>query len=442
MSKKSKLCKLSRITVVAAAVAVSGSLLSFPAFAEESSVTVEKPQLTLPGAGMGGVIEDYVGTTSGSSVELLSTTALASSLGEDYNEYYDENGEVLAKLIVYKGKKPTKVYKSQPGTARVEEGKKDGKAIGTLSFGAVATLVSEQGDWYQIFSDSLNGFVKKTDFAKGVKAEKLDKKTYVANAYVKADDSWLYEDATEDSAVTCVLPKKIPFEVIELGDEFSKIAVNGVGEGWVRNDNIKVVKERRFGTTFAKLKAQNKKIKAGILAAAAIEDGRAEERDAEEEKANEENGGENENNDAGNNDDSNTSGGSNGGTNIKPPKPDSKDTAALREAIANYAQQFVGVLPYVWGSSDLNYGADCSGFTSAIYRAYGIEISRSSDAQTWEGTPVSRSDIRPGDIVGYPGHVGMYIGNGQIVHETTPGSTASIADIDVMPVINITRYIN
>ena len=442
MSKKSKLCKLSRITIVAAAVAVSGSLMSLPAFAAEENVTVEKPELTLPGAGMGGVIEDYVGTTSGSSVELLSTTALASSLGEDFNEYYDENGEVLGKYIVYKGKKAAKVYNTQPGTARVEDGEKDSKVIGYLSYGDVATLVADLGDWYQVFSDSLNGYVKKTNFAKGVNAEKLNKKTYVANAYVTNDDTWLYEDATEDSAVRCVLPKKIPYEVIELGDEFSKISVTGLGEGWVRNENVKFVKERRFGITLKKLKIRKKKIAAGIAQANEIEATRSDEREEEEKKdaeetAEEENGEDGEN--------SSEAGGGNGGTqsaNVKPQKAESKDTEALREAIANYAQQFVGVLPYVWASSDLSYGADCSGFTSAIYRAYGIEISRSSDAQTWGGTSVSRDDIRVGDIVCYPGHVALYIGNGQIVHETTEGTTASIADIDVMPVINIARYIN
>ena len=107
-----------------------------------------------------------------------------------------------------------------------------------------------------------------------------------------------------------------------------------------------------------------------------------------------------------------------------------------------YAQQFVGILPYVYGGADLTSGADCSGFTMAVYAAFGISIPRTSGDQAWGGTSVPVSDIRPGDIVCYSGHVALYIGNGMVVHEPVPGEMCSYASMNMMPIINIARYIN
>ena len=114
----------------------------------------------------------------------------------------------------------------------------------------------------------------------------------------------------------------------------------------------------------------------------------------------------------------------------------------LRKAICAEANKYVGKLPYVYGCSDLNYGADCSGFTSAIYRKFGITISHSSDAQTWEGKAVSLKDAKPGDIICYPYHVALYIGNQKIIHATTPGQFVTCSHIGVIqPIIRVVRYI-
>jgi cell wall-associated NlpC family hydrolase len=80
---------------------------------------------------------------------------------------------------------------------------------------------------------------------------------------------------------------------------------------------------------------------------------------------------------------------------------------------------------YVWGGNGPN-AWDCSGLTTAAYKAAGITIPRTSYSQFTVGTPVSLSDLRPGDLVFYYSgisHVGMYIGNGRIVHaaNTTRG---------------------
>lgn len=88
---------------------------------------------------------------------------------------------------------------------------------------------------------------------------------------------------------------------------------------------------------------------------------------------------------------------------------------ATGQDIVNYALQFVGN-KYVYGGTSLTNGIDCSGFTQAIYRAFGYSISRTSSSQRSDGVGVSYSSAQPGDIICYSGHVGIYMGNGMIVH--------------------------
>lgn len=85
------------------------------------------------------------------------------------------------------------------------------------------------------------------------------------------------------------------------------------------------------------------------------------------------------------------------------------------EELARYAQQFVGN-PYVWGGTSLTDGADCSGFVMTIFEKWGVSMPHGSDYQMGYGREVSYEDAKPGDLFFYPGHVAIYIGDGEIVH--------------------------
>lgn len=89
-------------------------------------------------------------------------------------------------------------------------------------------------------------------------------------------------------------------------------------------------------------------------------------------------------------------------------------TGVSGEAVVNYALQFVGN-PYKWGGNSLTEGCDCSGFVNLIFKHFGITVPRQSQAFKTVGQAVSFENIKAGDIVVYPGHVAIYIGNGCIV---------------------------
>lgn len=108
--------------------------------------------------------------------------------------------------------------------------------------------------------------------------------------------------------------------------------------------------------------------------------------------------------------------------------------------IANYACKFIGN-PYVAGGTSLTNGADCSGFVMSVYQAFGISLPRSSYAQAGVGTGVSYSEAQPGDIIYYGGHVGIYIGNGQIVHASTERTGIKITSATYRSIVTVRRIV-
>ncbi|MFE9935070.1 C40 family peptidase [Streptomyces hirsutus] len=106
----------------------------------------------------------------------------------------------------------------------------------------------------------------------------------------------------------------------------------------------------------------------------------------------------------------------------------------------SYAYQKLGS-PYVWGSTGPN-AFDCSGLVQAAYRSAGVSLPRTTYAQINAGRRVARSELRPGDLVFfYSGitHVGLYIGNGRMIHAPNSGSTVRVAPLTEMPFAGATR---
>src|ERR671917_1021660 len=114
-------------------------------------------------------------------------------------------------------------------------------------------------------------------------------------------------------------------------------------------------------------------------------------------------------------------------------------SAATQKAVATALAQRGDM--YLYGATGPDR-FDCSGLTSFAYKAAGVSIPRTSKAQSTFGTPVSKANLQPGDLVFFyspVSHVGMYIGNGQMVHSSTYGKPVSVVPVDSMPGFNSAR---
>ncbi|WP_236647914.1 C40 family peptidase [Micromonospora sicca] len=114
-------------------------------------------------------------------------------------------------------------------------------------------------------------------------------------------------------------------------------------------------------------------------------------------------------------------------------------SSAAQTAIRVACQQ-VGD-PYVWGATGPN-SFDCSGLTQYAYKAAGISLTHFTGAQWSEGRAVSRSDARPGDLVFFYSdlhHVGLYLGNGLMVHAPRTGKPVQVSQVNYMPVAGYRR---
>lgn len=119
---------------------------------------------------------------------------------------------------------------------------------------------------------------------------------------------------------------------------------------------------------------------------------------------------------------------------------DQAPASARAAAAARAARGAVG-LPYVWGANGPS-GFDCSGLTQWAYAQAGVSLPRTSQAQRYAGQQVPLSEARPGDLVAYrddASHIGMYMGNGQVVHAPYPGASVRYDPVGMMPVSSVTR---
>ena len=113
---------------------------------------------------------------------------------------------------------------------------------------------------------------------------------------------------------------------------------------------------------------------------------------------------------------------------------------AKGKEVAVFACGFVGN-PYVAGGTSLTNGADCSGFTQSVYKSFGYSIPRSSTSQRSAGREVSYADAEPGDIICYPGHVAIYIGNGKIVHASSAKTGIKISNALYREILCVRRVV-
>ena len=116
-------------------------------------------------------------------------------------------------------------------------------------------------------------------------------------------------------------------------------------------------------------------------------------------------------------------------------------------AVVSYAKNYLG-LRYVSGGNSLTTGTDCSGFTKLIFKEFGITLPRTVKSQAKVGSYVKKSDLQKGDLIfygyksGVVSHVAIYIGNGQVIHQSTPKNGVKINTMNMMVYITARRVIS
>ncbi len=118
----------------------------------------------------------------------------------------------------------------------------------------------------------------------------------------------------------------------------------------------------------------------------------------------------------------------------------SAQPASNGQAIVDYACQFIGN-PYVWGGTSLADGADCSGFVQSVFAHFGISLPRTTYDQIYAGVEVSYDQAMPGDLICYDGHIGIYIGNGQIVNAQNPEQGIGISPATYTTILSVRRIV-
>lgn len=119
---------------------------------------------------------------------------------------------------------------------------------------------------------------------------------------------------------------------------------------------------------------------------------------------------------------------------------EAKRVETIGEQVVSYACQFIGN-PYVWGGTSLTNGADCSGFVQSVFADFGVALPRTSSQQRSAGIPISYEEALPGDLICYDGHVGIYIGNGQIVNAMSPSQGIGISSATYASILSVRRVL-
>lgn len=289
----------------------------------------------------------------------------------------------------------------------------DGEIVGKLYDKSVGTFLSEKDGWYEINSGSVTGYVKAEYCVTGDEAVDLAKEVGTRIATVTTTTLKVRQEPSLEATVLGLVPIEDDLIVTEELDGWVKVNIEE-GDGYVSTDYVTLTTEfvqaESKAEEEARLAKEEAERKAAREAAAAAEAARTAKNTTQTEAPAQ----------------TTTvaaSGGSETGT-----------------SVANYALQFVGN-PYVYGGSSLTNGTDCSGFVMSVYANYGVSLPHSSSSLRSSGSGVEGglSAAQPGDIICYSGHVGIYIGNGQIVHASTSKTGIIVSNADYRQVLAVRR---
>ena len=285
-------------------------------------------------------------------------------------------------------------------------GKLYNKSAGTVS----ETVEAEDGTWVCITSGDVTGYVKSEFVVQG--NEELAKEMSRRVATVNTQTLYVREQASTDSSVIDLLPLGDDLTIIDESMEdtgWVKVSCEA-GDGYISTDYVNISTEFTVAESKAHEEARLAKEEADKKAAKEA----AEKATASAKSS------------------SSSSKSSSSGKSYSAP------SGSSGSSVVNYGSQFVGN-PYVYGGSSLTGGTDCSGFVMSVYSAFGVGLPHSSSAMRSVGYGVSYDEMQPGDIVCYSGHVGIYAGNGTLLHASNARTGITYSDVNYKNILAIRR---
>lgn len=351
-------------------------------------------------------VADILGTEL-QQAEMGTTAGAADILGEnfavDVQKAAEENAEEseYANLAIAKVNNYVNV-RSEPNT--------DSEVVGKMYDGSVAqilTTAGENNEWFQVVSGNVEGYIKAEYFIYGDAAVAVIDDYVTRYAVVQADRLNVREEPDISSGRIGYIDNGERVKLIEWGDEWSRVDYAANHQGYVASEYVTIAEEFIYAKSIEEERAE----------LAALQELQARTQ-ASEEAAPERMI-----------------------VSTPPPQTNFATVSELRSAVVDYAMQYLGNR-YVHGGQSLATGTDCSGFTCYVYKEFGYSLSRTPQGQyTSAGREIDMSQIQPGDVICYSSngstctHVGLYIGNGQIIHAANSRKGVIISNYDYDGVI-------
>ena len=265
------------------------------------------------------------------------------------------------------------------GNLNVREGAgTDFNLVGKMPNHAACEILEIEGEWYKIQSGEVTGYVKGEYLITGDEAARLAEEYKQTVAKSNTTTLNVRAEANTDCSIITTMAEGEELEVIEVGNEWIKVNIDS-DEGFISAEYADVSVELPKAMTMSEVRY-------------------------------------------------------------------GQGVSDVRVSLVQYACQFIGN-PYVWGGTSLTKGADCSGFVLSVFANYGISLPHSSSAQSNSGTKISADEAQPGDLFFYGNgrsinHVAIYIGNGQVVHASSPKSGIKISSAYYRTPVKVVRIIN
>ncbi|MDE7260047.1 MAG: C40 family peptidase [Lachnospiraceae bacterium] len=253
----------------------------------------------------------------------------------------------------------------------------DGKLVGKLPKDAACEVLDDDGTWAHIKSGKVEGYVSLEYLFTGIPAKRRAEELATTVARVNTDGLKVRAEANTDSEVITLVAGGEELEVAAVEGDWVKVYLDDQ-EVFVSAEYVEVTSELGTAITMTEL-----------LYGQGVSD--------------------------------------------------------IRVDICQYAKEFLGN-PYVWGGTSLTKGADCSGYVLSVFKKYGVSLPHSSVAQAKCGTTIKVSEAKPGDLIFYGNgksinHVAICIGNGQVIHASSPKTGIKISNISYRSPIKAVRIL-